>query len=94
MCCRSAFTVLALCIKAVTYMKIQPTLGFLIATLVQCCYAIRAFLFVLCLAIGAFALTFNFQMAEPALDANSTTGSLAESVPVEASTFGGRGKRI
>jgi hypothetical protein len=57
-----AFTVLLLCWKIISFLRINRTMGFLMATLIACLSAIKAFLIVLALAVMAFSLSFNLQM--------------------------------
>lgn len=52
-----AFTVLLLCWKFILFMWINRTMGFLMATLIECLSAIWAFPFVLILAVVAFSLS-------------------------------------
>jgi hypothetical protein len=68
-----AFTVLLLCWKLILFMRINPTMGFLMATLIECMGAIKFFLLVLALAVSAFSLSFNLQMQT--VDASSATSS-------------------
>ena len=63
-----AFTVLLLSWKSILFMRINRTMGFLMATLVECMHEIKFFLLVLILAVCAFSLSFNLQMQQVTVD--------------------------
>ena len=83
-----AFTLLALCIKLVSFLKVNTAMGFLVSVISTCTWSMRQFLVLMVVIVVVFGTTFQLQFA-----------SLLMSVPANSpdviaeSTLGGPGSR-
>ena len=67
-----AIAVLTLCVKLISYLKINSKMGFLVSVITTCVLAMRQFLVFVLVVIVVFATTFHLQFAALAVPANGT----------------------